>query len=189
MTQRDGMSSGMGIVTDRLTFRRFTADDLDFVAEIYGDAEITRYLGGVKTREQAAELLRHRVLAYYDQHPGLGVWATLDRHSGERLGMHVLNHIQGEDFIQVGFILRQDAWGRGLAAEGARALLHYGFSTLALPQIVGITDLDNLASQRVLEKVGLRRQGERTFAHPAYHDHGPFAWFERDRAGWLASPA
>jgi [ribosomal protein S5]-alanine N-acetyltransferase len=182
------MTPETGLVTARLAFRRLTADDLDLLAALHGDPDVTRYLGGVKTREEAAELLRTRVLAYYDQHPGLGVWATLDRHTGDCLGVHVLNHIQGEDFIQVGFILRREAWGRGLATEGARALLDYGFTTLQLPQIVGITDLDNAASQRVLEKVGLHRRGERAFTHPAYHGHGPFAWFERDRAGWAALP-
>ena len=65
------------------------------------------------------------------------------------------------------------------------ALLRYGFSQLQLPQINAITDFPNLVSQRVLLKAGLHRHGERSFAHPRYAD-GPFAWFERSAADWLA---
>jgi RimJ/RimL family protein N-acetyltransferase len=44
----------------------------------------------------------------------------------------------------------------------------------------------NVASQRILEKIGLERRGERAFPHPAYAAEGPMAWFERDAASWLA---
>lgn len=66
----------------------------------------------------------------------------------------------------------------------AKALVRYGFLDLGLPRIVAITDLDHAASQHVLRKAGLRRNGERAFAHPAYADQGPLAWFERDAADW-----
>jgi RimJ/RimL family protein N-acetyltransferase len=68
----------------------------------------------------------------------------------------------------------------------ALALLRYGFVELALPRIVGMTALDNRASQHVLLKIGLHRQGERAFPHPAYASAGPQAWFERDAISWLA---
>lgn len=66
------------------------------------------------------------------------------------------------------------------------ALLRYGFVELQLPRIVGITDLPNVDSQRVLLKAGLHRNGERSFTHPAYAAQGPLAWFERDAPSWLA---
>jgi RimJ/RimL family protein N-acetyltransferase len=67
----------------------------------------------------------------------------------------------------------------------AIALLRYGFTDLALPHIAAITNLDNVASQHVLEKAGLRRHGERAFPHPAYASQGPLAWFEVERTEWL----
>ena len=66
------------------------------------------------------------------------------------------------------------------------AVLRYGFETLGLSRIVAITNMGNTASQHVLLKAGLRRNGERQFAHPAYADQGPMAWFESDRVVWLA---
>ena len=172
--------------TERLALRCFTPDDLDMLDRMNSDVEVMRYVGGVKDRAKTKEMLQVRILAYYEQHPGLGVWATLERASGACVGMHLLNHIQGESFIQVGYVLYRDYWGRGYATEMSSALLRYGFEDLMLQQIVGITDPPNLASQHVLLKAGLHRNGERSFAHPAYTDQGPLAWFERDAADWLA---
>jgi RimJ/RimL family protein N-acetyltransferase len=67
-----------------------------------------------------------------------------------------------------------------------RALLGHAFGTLGLPWIAGIATLDNLASQRALQKIGLHRNGERSFPHPAYAFAGPMAWFERKREDWIA---
>jgi RimJ/RimL family protein N-acetyltransferase len=172
--------------SERLALRRFTADDLDLLDALHSDPEVMRHMGGVKSREDSATMLHNRILAYYDEHPGLGIWATLERSSGACIGLHLLNHIQGEQLIQVGYVLDAGYWGRGYATEMSIALLRYGYVELGLPRIVGITNLGNLGSQRVLEKSGLHRHGERAFAHPAYARHGPLAWFERDASDWLA---
>jgi RimJ/RimL family protein N-acetyltransferase len=171
--------------TARLALRRFTPDDLDFLDRLNSDAATMRYLGGAVSRAESATQLRERILAYYEEHPGLGVWLLSERSSGAPVGFHLLNHIRGERHVQVGYRLLPACWGRGYATEMSRALLHYGFIALGLAQIVAITDPSNFASQRVLEKSGLTRRGERSFAHPAYARFGPQAWFERDAADWL----
>jgi RimJ/RimL family protein N-acetyltransferase len=174
------------LTTERLALRRFTAADLDWLLALYGDPDVTRFLGGTKDRAAIQELLNVRILDYYREYPGLGIWMTVERASGEPVGFHLLNHIQGESIVQVGFALQKRAWGRGIGTEMASAVLRYGFVDLSLPRIVGIASLGNRASQRVLEKIGLRRRGERVFSHPAYASEGPMAWFERDADGWLA---
>jgi ribosomal-protein-alanine N-acetyltransferase len=178
------------LTTDRLELRRFTMDDLDLLDRLYSDPEVMRYVGGTKTREQTEALLKSRVLEYYEQHPGLGMWATLERATGACIGTHLLNHIQGETYIQVGYVLFEQYWGRGYATEMTIAILRYGFTELALPEIFAITDLPNVASQRVLQKAGLERKGERSFPHPAYAKSGMLAWFEAHAERWLpAHPA
>jgi RimJ/RimL family protein N-acetyltransferase len=174
------------LTTERLALRRFTPADLDWLAALYGDEDVTQYLGGVKSRSQAAEMLNTRILQYYDEHPGLGIWMTVERATGERAGFHLLNHIRGESIIQVGYALAKSAWGKGYATEMAVAVLRYGFLDLKLPCIAGMTSLQNHASQRVLLKSGLERQGERAFAHPEYAAEGAMAWFEREAKAWLA---
>lgn len=175
------------LTTARLRLRRFTEADLDELARLHADPAVMRWAGGTRTREQTWEILQERVLAYYDQHPGLGVWALEDRATGCFIGLHLLNYIRGESYVQVGYRLLPAHWGRGYATEMCVAVLRYGFEVLALPQIVAITDQPNVASQRVLLKAGLRRNGERAFAHPAYVDAGLLAWFEADREPWLAA--
>jgi ribosomal-protein-alanine N-acetyltransferase len=187
-----GVSSGAEtdpyywLTTERLALRRFTAADLSWFADLYRDREVTRYLGGVKDRTQSEEYLNTRILQYYDEHPGLGMWVTVESATGASVGFHLLNHIQGESIIQIGFTLAKPAWGRGYGTEMAAAVLRYGFLDLKLPRIAGMASLENHPSQRVLLKIGLERRGERAFAHPAYASEGPMAWFERDAADWQA---
>jgi ribosomal-protein-alanine N-acetyltransferase len=152
------------LTTERLALRRFTPADLDWLAELYSDRDVTLYLGGVKDRAKAEELLTTRILQYYDEHPGLGVWMTVERATGTCLGFHLLNHIRDESIIQIGFTLAKSAWGKGFGTEMASAVLRYGFVDLKLPRIAGMASLQNHASQRVLLKIGLERQGERALS-------------------------
>lgn len=154
--------------------------------EIYSDEETTRYLGGVKTAEESRDMLDNRILKYYGEHPGLGMWVTLKRSSGACIGFHLLNHVRGEAIIQVGYSLLPQYWGRGYATEMSIALLRYGYTELSLPLITANTHRDHIASQRVLQKCGLHRKADRSFSHPAYANVGPSAYFERCAQDWLA---
>src|SRR5438128_2295752 len=107
--------AGDGLTTARLTLRRFTPDDLPLLVEIYSDRETTRYLGGIKTADESREMLDERILKYYGEHPGLGMWVTLERNSGATVGFHLLNHVRGEEIIQVGYSLFPRHWGKGYA--------------------------------------------------------------------------
>ncbi len=175
------------LTTERLALRRFTAEDLDWLAALWADADVMRYMGGPERRASAQTMLEERILRYYDEYPGLGIWMTLDRSTGAALGLHLLNHIRGESILQIGFVLDKPAWGRGYGTEMAAALMRYGFVDVRLPRLCAMTHPANLASQHVLLKIGLHRHGERSF--PAYAKHGPQAWFEREAADWLAERA
>jgi RimJ/RimL family protein N-acetyltransferase len=172
------------LTTARLRLRRFTPDDFGLVFRLHSDPDVTRFLGGVKDRAGVEDLMAERILGYYERHPGLGTWATIERSTGTCAGMHVLNYIRGETIVQVGYILFPEFWGRGYATEMAHALLRYGFTDLGVARIAGITDLDHVVSQRVLEKIGLERRPDRTFSHPSYAGHGPFAFLDRDAESW-----
>ena len=178
--------SGCWLTTERLGLRRFREIDFDWFAALYADADVTRHLGGVKSRSDARAFFDERILCYYDEHPGLGMWMTTRLADGQPIGFHLLNHIRGESIVQVGFTIAKPAWGTGFATEMAEALLCYGFVDLELPRIAGMANRDNLASQRVLAKIGLERRGERAFAHPDYASAGAMAWFEREAEAWLA---
>ncbi len=181
--------AGDGLATTRLFLRRFTPADLIWLTALNADAEVTRHIGGTKNSDQSREMLETRILRYYDDHPGLGVWLTCRRDDDEPVGFHLLNHIQGESLVQVGYTLLKAYWGYGYATEMSCALLHYGAVRRGLKTLLAIANLDNAASHRVLLKSGLERRGQRFFPHPAYAASGDLAYFERDAADWLAERA
>ncbi len=175
-----------GLATARLQLRRFTPDDEALLYRLNSSANVMRHLGGPISPEQNRAMLEGRILSYYDAHPGLGVWASCERESGRCIGFHLLNHVQGETLIQVGYRLFEADWGQGYATEMSIALLRYGYTVLGLPMIMANADQPNLASQQVLLKCGLHRKGTRAFAHPTYAPFGELAYFERNAADWLA---
>ncbi len=144
--------------TERLLLRRFTEADLDALCELDGDPAVMRFLtGGVPTPRAVVE--REILPAFLDSYapPGFGVWAAIEKASGEFLGWLSLRPSEGRPSEAVlGYRLRRAAWGRGYATEGARALLHHGFAALGLERVVASTYEANHASRRVMEKLGMR---------------------------------
>ena len=150
----------MFLKTDRLILRRFSADDIDLLVELDADPEVMRYLSGGQATprdEIAHEILPHW-LGYYDRFEGYGFWAAEERTTGTFVGWFHLRPQNGcpADEPELGYRLRRSAWGSGFGTEGSRALLDKAFGELGATRIVASTYQDNLASRRVMEKVGMR---------------------------------
>ncbi len=145
--------------TARLTLRRFTAADADNLVALDSDPEVMRWLnGGVPTPRAVIERdILPRFLHSYQRRAGYGVWAAIERASGDFLGWFGFQPPAGAspDDISLGYRLRRAAWGKGYATEGARALIRKGFSELGAQRVFATTYQDNLASRRVMEKAGL----------------------------------
>jgi RimJ/RimL family protein N-acetyltransferase len=147
------------IETERLLLRPFTADDLDWLEALHSDPAVFRYLPfGAQPRGKLAE--KPARIALEREGDALNLAAVL-RATGERVGDVSLfwrseEHRQGE----VGYILDPAQQGRGYATEAARALLALGFDGLGLHRITGRIDARNTGSARVLERVGMRREGQ-----------------------------
>ena len=180
--------------TDRLCLRRFTEDDLDALAALDGDPEVMRYItGGIpRTRSEIAERILPAYIAYHDESPEFGFFVAEERSTGRFLGwFHFRPYKGNETEIELGYRLIRDVWGQGLATEGSRALILRGFTTLDVPRVVATAFKANAASQRVMEKVGLRY--EEDFLYPEKYLPG---WSEDarrgvkygvDREAWLAA--
>jgi RimJ/RimL family protein N-acetyltransferase len=145
--------------TGRLTLRRLSTADVEHLIALDSDPEVMRYLtGGTPTpREVIEQEILPRFLRSYDEAEGFGVWAAVERATGEFLGWFSLRlateHGQREAWL--GYRLRRDAWGRGYATEGARTLIHKAFTELGVERVLATTYQDNLASRRVMEKAGM----------------------------------
>jgi RimJ/RimL family protein N-acetyltransferase len=170
------------LVTRRLVLRPWREDDLDRYAQIFGDPEVTRYLGdgAPLTRAQSEERIAYLV-SHWREH-GFGHWAVEDRATESLIGriglLHHPDWREDPDNVEVGWTLARAFWGRGLATEGALASLRYGFETLDLDRIISITSPTNRASRRVMEKVGLTLTGQ------SFWRNERVVWYEIDRSSW-----
>jgi RimJ/RimL family protein N-acetyltransferase len=145
--------------TDRLLLRRFTQADVDNLVDLDSDPEVLRYInGGTPTpRDVIQHEILPRFVRYYDRYAGYGFWAAAERTSGEFLGWFGLHpDDEGEDRVALGYRLRRSAWGKGYATEGALALIRKGFAELGMRRVFATTYEHNVASRRVMEKVGMK---------------------------------
>ena len=148
--------------TNRLLVRDFTLDDADDAFAMYGDPDVSRWLGGGQTHdtvEQTREMLQR--ITRRTRSDGLGLWAVVEKASGRLVGGALLleGTIDGREQVELGYHFRRDAWGQGYATELAAALLRYGFEQVGLQRIVGVHLPGNTASSNVLRKIGMREQG------------------------------
>lgn len=116
---------------------------------------------------------------------GFGPWAAIDKRTGSsigRIGLDELEDWPGVYTIEVGFELHRAWWGRGLATEGARAALRFGFDQHGVERIISVTAASYAAARRVMEKAGLVYEGTRSWMNPEV----PVVWYSLDRATWKA---
>jgi ribosomal-protein-alanine N-acetyltransferase len=138
--------------TERLLLREFVPGDVHALAAVISDPETMRFYPRLPGVESWIERNRRR---YRDD--GHGLWAMVLRSSGELVGDCGLTRqtVDGVDEIEIGYHVRRDLWGLGLASEAAAACLDYGFERLGAEQLISLIRPENLPSRRVAEKVGL----------------------------------
>jgi RimJ/RimL family protein N-acetyltransferase len=149
--------------TERLLLREFDEGDAASFYLLGSDPAVIRYTsdpgGGLTSIEHALEVLRYRPLADYQKY-GYGRWACVLKASGEVIGFAGLKYLADSHEVDIGFRLLPAYWGQGLATEACRAVLDYGRTRLGLQRIIGLVDPENVASVRVLEKLGLTLTGQ-----------------------------
>lgn len=154
------------IVTPRLLLRDWKPEDREPFAALNADPEVMRYFASPLTREQS-DAFADRIEAHRQEH-GFTFWAAEHRETGEFAGMVGMVHLVFEAFftpaVEIGWRLARKFWNQGLATEGASSALAHGFDTIGLDRVVAFTYEGNRASERVMEKLAMRRLG--AFAHP-----------------------
>jgi RimJ/RimL family protein N-acetyltransferase len=146
--------------TERLLLRRFTESDVANLHELDGDPEVMRFING--GRPVSRDVIRNetlpRFLRAYERFEGFGVWAAIERSTGQFVGWFEFypRKDAGPEEVELGYRLRRSAWGKGYATEGSRALIRKGFTELGVQRVVAETMAVNAASRRVMEKAGLK---------------------------------
>jgi [ribosomal protein S5]-alanine N-acetyltransferase len=157
--------------SERILFRPHEAADLEAFCAMEQDSDVRRYVGGApRTREVAEERFWNRAMQIVDDR--LAMWACVLKANGVYIGrcglyanVHGEKRIPGEAVL--GYYLRREFWGQGLATEAARAFVTFGFEELKLNRIVSTVQEGNESSLHILKKLGFvvtdYEQGERSF--------------------------
>ncbi len=169
--------------------RRLDEGDYESLCALFGDAETMRYIGGPWSRERVRKELA-RILAEYEQ-TETGWNAITDRATGEFLGVcwlaplsaAVREALQWEPRIEIGNYIARPHWNRGYATEAGAALLRHAFLELGHEEVVAIANPRSLASDRVLEKLGM------TYRKTFLLDAVPLNLYTLTRQEFLAATA
>lgn len=169
--------------TPRLLLRKFTPTDLPRFHDLNASWEVVKYTGNepFKDMEQAKDVLENVIIKGQYEKYGMGRWAVIIKDTGEFIGWCGVRPNENEAEIDLGYRYFQHSWGRGYATEAAFAALKYGFEVLNLPKIIGQAMDENVASIRVLEKVGMKFVKKTICAEETAH------YYEISKAEWEAS--
>jgi RimJ/RimL family protein N-acetyltransferase len=155
------MAAGAGSVvvarTERLVLRRFVAADLDALIALHGDSDVMRYLARPASADEVRDEVLPRYVAEYGPLGGMGHWAGDERTSGDFVGWFALRPADDDRrILELGYRLLPNAWGRGLATEGAQAVLRLGFERYGAERILARTMTVNARSRSVMDRLGMR---------------------------------
>ena len=169
------------LTTQRLRLRPRTMADLDACVAMDLDPEVHRFIYGNRPpeRSQHRAQLRARIASGWPAKGG--IWVVEWQDAPGVLGWCGLFPLEDSGLIEIGYRYVRGAWGQGIATEAGRIVLDHGFRALGFDPIVAVTHPANLASQHVLEKIGLRPRGT------AFHYGQWLSFFELRRHAYLAA--
>jgi RimJ/RimL family protein N-acetyltransferase len=154
--------------TERLRLEPINDGHLPLLVELNSDPEVMRFLiGRAATPEETYAEWERRRRDQTDESRGLGYWAGFE--SDRFVGWWSCSPCTGDPTrVSLGYRLRRDAWGRGLATEGCRALIAHAFTMRGIEHVVAGTMAVNTRSRRVMEKLGMThvRTWHEAFADP-----------------------
>ena len=158
--------------TARIGFSEWTADDSELARLLWGNKDVTRYISasGEFTPEEIEKRLQKELSNNEQYH--MQYWPFLSLDTGELIGCCGLRPRQ-ENIYELGFHLLPAFWGKGYAAEAAKAVIAYAFSDLKAKELFAGHNPYNTASRRVLQKLGFEYTGDEYYAptglqHPSY---------------------
>ncbi len=185
------MAAALRLVTDRLLLRGFEESDFAAVHRYASDLEVVRYMDFGPNSEEDTWSFIQRALASQQAEPrkrfGLAVVLKSEGRLIGTCGIYVSASKDHE--AEIGYVLARDFWGRGYGTEAVGALISFGFEQLGLHRIVSTCRPENVASSRVMEKSGMRREGylrEARWQKGEWHDSLLYAILESE---WKASYA
>lgn len=155
------MVGEFSITADRISLRRLTLSDAEFVIELVNDSDWLRNIGdkNVHCIADAERYLRQGPMSLYEK-LGVGLWAVVLQSTGELMGMCGLVKRDALEDFDLGFAFLPAYRGQGFAFEAARGVLSFVRDELKLKRLAAIVNPDNTPSVKLLKKLGFERTGE-----------------------------
>ena len=154
--------------TDRLILRRWKPSDLPAFAEMNADPRVMEFFPGTLTREESDAFVE-RVESHFENH-GFGLFAAELKSTGELIGFIGLHastfQAHFTPCVEIGWRIAARFWNQGLATEGAQEVIRFAFERLKLDSLVSFTVPENIASRRLMEKLGMTHDPAEDFDHP-----------------------
>jgi ribosomal-protein-alanine N-acetyltransferase len=146
----------MKIETDRLIIKSNQEVDLEPLAALWADPEVTHYMGGPRNYEEILKILRED--AQINPQPTFDLWPVIEKATGQIIGTAGIleKDIDGRSQYEIIYVLAKAAWGKGFATELASSLKDYAFDELGLKRVTALIDPDNVKSEMVATKIGFR---------------------------------
>ncbi len=143
------------IETNRLLLREITLNDKEDLYKLHSNPEVQLYTGEpvIESIEVMEKAISTRIANYKKY--GYGRWATFLKDGMQFVGWSGLAYLPEFDEIDLGYRFLPEYWGQGIATEASNAILDYAFEILKLDRIIAIAMIENKASTRVMEKVGM----------------------------------
>ena len=157
--------TGPVLETERLILRPIAMEDFPRWAEMMGDPEAAKFLGGAQPAAVAWRGFMSMAGAW--SLTGISMFSLVGRDSGLWLGRIGPLHPYGWPGREVGWSLHRDATGKGYAVEAAAATMDYAFDVLDWPDVIHCIDPDNLASEKVAERLGSTNRGPGVMPPPS----------------------
>ena len=146
------------IQTQRIIIREFLADELETYLQHFNDERVTLNLP--KRSREERTIVFNNALSQYLVSRYTGIWGMFDKNSHEFIGSCLLRPFTEQPgAIELGYSIEHNYWRQGLGTEMAITMVEHGFEDPDVNAIVAVTTMDNIASQKVLEKAGLKRDG------------------------------
>jgi RimJ/RimL family protein N-acetyltransferase len=171
------------VETERLILREILLTDIEGMFELDADPEVHQYLGNhpVPNKEKMKEVILFVQQQYKDN--GIGRWAVIEKAANKFLGWSGFKLVKEMtnsqiNYYDLGYRLIRSSWGKGYATESAKAAMDYGFEYLQFNELFAMAHINNTASNKILQKLGLQHQNGFLCDNAIHH------WYAINKNEW-----
>lgn len=143
----------------RLFFCNYRKEDIEFLEKLLSNPNMMKYIGNgtIRNSEQALNFFNW-INEHYNLNANYGLKILINKVTGEKIGHAGLvpQIVEGKEYIEVGYWIEEEYWGKGYGFEAANTLINFGVAELKLPKIIALIQDGNIASEKIALNNGMK---------------------------------